>query len=212
MDRSRLIEAVRERSGLSAEGAERAIVATLGVLAERLLEIDAHALASRLPPAWARVFARGGDREFDLDGFYDRVSEREGVGRVQALEHAQVVCQVLAGSLDEIGRQHLVLHLPEAWRQLFAPRPVGAPEHELHGASRRHVPAGAGRTLATGRPGAHRPLSEASPAHSGSIAASEDPHGDTKLSSSRGISVEREGDTLADGKPGSKHPLSEASD
>ena len=138
MDRSRLIEAVRERSGLSADGAERAIVATLGVLAERLLEIDAHALASRLPPAWARVFARGGDREFDLDGFYDRVSEREGVGRVQALEHAQVVCQVLASSLDEIGRQHLALHLPEAWRQLFDPRPVGAPELELHGASRRH--------------------------------------------------------------------------
>lgn len=43
-----------------------------------------------------------------------------------------------------------------------------------------------------------------------SVAKSENPHADTKLSSSHGLTQEREHDTLAEGRPGSKHPLSEA--
>lgn len=43
-----------------------------------------------------------------------------------------------------------------------------------------------------------------------SVVKSDNPHGNTKLSSSRGSTQEREHETLAEGQPGSKHPLSEA--
>jgi hypothetical protein len=46
--------------------------------------------------------------------------------------------------------------------------------------------------------------------HSHSVAANDNPHGETKLSSSRGTTQEREHETLAEGHPGAKHPLSDA--
>lgn len=70
-----------------------------------------------------------------------------------------------------------------------------------------------GNTLADGRPGGTRPLSEARPGsrHPVSEAAPKDaqqhsvaednPHGDTKLSSTDGLTQEREHETLAEGEP-----------
>jgi hypothetical protein len=46
--------------------------------------------------------------------------------------------------------------------------------------------------------------------HSHSVAANDNPHGDTKLSSSRGTTQEREHETLAEGHPSSKRSISEA--
>ncbi|HLM72216.1 MAG TPA: hypothetical protein VK459_05985 [Polyangiaceae bacterium] len=59
--------------------------------------------------------------------------------------------------------------------------------------------------------GSGHPLSEArfEPAHTHSVARSDNPHEDTKLSSSRGLTQERLEDTLAEGKPGSDKPISE---
>jgi hypothetical protein len=74
----------------------------------------------------------------------------------------------------------------------------------------RTVDPGRGTTLATGRPGSRHPVSEAHEdrAHTESIARSDDPHGDTKLSSSRGLTQERLRETLAEGRPGPEHPVS----
>jgi hypothetical protein len=50
-----------------------------------------------------------------------------------------------------------------------------------------------------------RPLSDAYPpgtGHRESIATSDDPRGETKLASSRGLTQERDERILADGKPG----------
>jgi hypothetical protein len=65
-------------------------------------------------------------------------------------------------------------------------------------------------TLASGRPGSRHPISDARPnrAHAHSVARSDNPHGDTKLSSSHGFTQERENETLADGRPGPKRTLS----
>ena len=66
-------------------------------------------------------------------------------------------------------------------------------------------------TLAAARPGSHHPLSEARPdrAHRESVARADNPHGDTKLSSSPGLTQEREDDSLARGHPGSHRPLTD---
>ena len=210
MDRAPFVALVSERSGLDEAAAERVIVATLSGLAERLLSIDAQAIAARLPRPWAPLLARGQGQDFTVDGLYTRVGNRAGLSRLEALEQTQVVCQVLSDALDETGRQHLVLHLDDEWRRLFAPRQVTPPEFALHGASKRHVVAGAGNTLATGRPGGHHPLSEATLGHRGSVVGSADPHADTRISSARGLSAERDGSTLASGRPGGTRPLSES--
>ena len=122
MDAAWVIKEVCGRSGVDATEAERVIVATLESLAERLLDIDAKAIAARLPPVWAQHLARGGNQEFDIDGLYTRVSERTGLWLEEALELTQVVCQAFSGALDSIGRQHLLLHLPGPWHVLFTPR------------------------------------------------------------------------------------------
>jgi uncharacterized protein (DUF2267 family) len=212
MDRAPFVALVCERGGLEEAAAERVITATLAALSERLLSIDAQAIAARLPKAWTPLLARGHGQEFTVDGFYTRVANAAGLGRVEALEQTQVVCQVLTEALDDTGRQHLVLHLDDEWRRLFVPRNATPPEFGLRGANRRHVAPGAGNTLASGRPGGHHPLSEGSPAQPGSVVASADPHADTKLSSAQGMSAEREGQTLASGRPGGTRPVSDASD
>lgn len=212
MDRAPFIALVCGRGGLEEAAAERVVTATLTALAERLLSIDAQAIAARLPRPWAALLARGQGQDFTVDGLYARVANRAGLGRVEALEQTQVVCQVLHDSLDATGRQHLFLHLDDEWQRLFSPREVTPPEFAVRGAARRHVVAGGGNTLASGRPGGHHPLSESSPAQRGSVVGSADPHADTKLSSARGLSAERDGTTLASGRPGGSRPLSDAGD
>jgi hypothetical protein len=73
----------------------------------------------------------------------------------------------------------------------------------------RPVPDRRRDTLAEGRPGSHRPLSEGPGrgAQRGSI-AEDNPHADTKLSSASGARQEHRRDTLAEGRPGARIPLS----
>jgi hypothetical protein len=67
-----------------------------------------------------------------------------------------------------------------------------------------------GHTLAEGRPGSRRPLAEARPpaGQADSVARTDNPHGDTKLSSARGLTQEREKESIATGSGGSRRPLS----
>jgi hypothetical protein len=112
----------------------------------------------------------------------------------------------LADALSEDVLTRLRRHMPGDMGQLFTPpRAMTSTAAEPHG---KHAP-GPGSTLADGRPGSRHPLSEANPAHRDSVARSENPHADTKLSSSAGMTQERVSDTLATGKPGSHRPLSE---
>ncbi len=138
-----------------------------------------------------------------------RIAHRAGVPVGFAREHAQVVCQVLSEAVGVEGRQHLRVHLPRAMADLFTPRATSSPPPtHIHP---HHVEPGEGRTLASGRPGSTNPLSGAtSAAHRDSIARSDDPHADTKLSSAHGLSAEQHNETLAGGRPGSKRSLSDA--
>jgi hypothetical protein len=142
-----------------------------------------------------------------LGDLVDRVTHETSLPRGKALELSQMTCRFLAEELDEAALAHVQNWLPGDVLALFdrtAPLPDLPP--------RRHHPPRRDQTLASGRSGSRHPVSEAVPGHRESVAASPEPHADTKLSSSRGTSTERGGDTLATGRSGSRRPLSESED
>jgi len=199
-----LTQAVLERGALETESeAERTVQAVLSVLAERLSRSEAEALADELPATWAETLRAGRfERAFERDELVVRVAEREGVPRGFALEHTEVVCATLAGALSEATMARLERALTPSLLTLFTRRALSAtpPERAI---------GGHGHTLADGRPGSRRPLSEAVPstAHSESVASTANPHADTKLSTARGLTQERESESLATGRPTSDRPL-----
>lgn len=201
------IDEVCWRAGLQDDRAlaERGVAATLEMIGERLPSVDANGVADHLPaPLGAAIRRRRRHGEFAVEELFEHVREAEGVGLGFAVEHARVVCQVLAEILDAEGRTHLQHGLPPEWVTLFTPRESVTPEPPPPG-----PPPGHGSTLASGRPGSRRPLSEAAPSRgqTESVVVSANPHGDEKLSSAPG---ERLGATLAEERPGSEHPVSEA--
>jgi uncharacterized protein (DUF2267 family) len=213
MSYEHFIEQIQERSGFAGPAeAARAVDATLSALRERLVDDEAGALAQALPEPMAQILRRGAyDCDFGLDELYRRAGEREGVPLGFATEHTQVVCQVLAETIGAELLRRLQQHLPGDLAALLTSRPPLAEPPEPERRPREIAP-GAGATLAEGRPGSRHPLSEAHPdkAQQHSVARSADPHGDTKLSSSRGLTQERLEETLAGGHPGSARPLHSA--
>jgi uncharacterized protein (DUF2267 family) len=208
-----MLEHVRDRAGLDTrEQAEGAVRAVSQVLAQRLPAIVVRHVADQVP-APVGQWLRDGDepQDFDLHEFYRQVGEYEAIRTGFAVEHSQVVCQVLGEQLDHEGHAHLEKHLPAEFVELFRPRevpPAPAHEHTAHG--HHHSPY-AEHTLAGGRPGGRHPLSEgddSAGAHTHSVSHSHNPHGRTKISSSPGVSSERQEHTLSTGRSGSEHPLS----
>jgi hypothetical protein len=95
--------------------------------------------------------------------------------------------------------------LPELAPLFELPEPVEAPRVQAQRSS------AAPNDLAEGRPGGSQPLASGDPrylAHRHSVARSDDPHGDTKLSSAHGLRQEQTEHTLALGRPGSSRPIS----
>lgn len=89
-------------------GARRAISATLSTLRERLAGNEPNNLADQLPEELAEALrGTGGQDNFSLNEFYDRVAEKEGVGREEAVTHARAVGTTLqqavtAGEMDKV--------------------------------------------------------------------------------------------------------------
>jgi uncharacterized protein (DUF2267 family) len=205
MDHRELITEVRSRMGGAGDAAaERAIEATLRVVAARMNPADAAHVARNLPSPYDGLLTPQdqGEPPADLDAFYRRVSELEGAQLGHAVEHAQSVCAAIMTLLDEQSRTQFSTSLwPElttgtlqdrAWRP---PAPAGrslatARPGSTHPVSEAHPHDRAWRrTLATGRPGSTHPLSEARPdehVQSESVVQSNNPHGDRKLSSGVG--------------------------
>lgn len=206
MEQSHLIAEVSRR--VHCDDAAELVDAALQVIASALDPSAREPVALRLPPPHDEPFrTRRAAVDLDRDGLYDRVRLRLSKGVSLNWEHLAVVCQVLTESVDDVGRFHLRRGLP-ALADLFEPRPppsravLSDPHHIGHS---EHP---GGGTLATGAPSySHRPLHTAH-GQSGSVVESTNPHADTKLSTSRGPSSERDGSTLADGHPGSSRPLS----
>jgi uncharacterized protein (DUF2267 family) len=194
-----LLARVRELTGLGDDAsARRAVQAVTSVLLEQLGAHDRSWLGGLLPQT-APTSATIHRPVAELSEFYARVASREGAEPGFALEHAQSVCVAIGERLDDGARRHLTNLLPDALVPLFAGRErTQAPPHM----SREH--AHARTTLSAGRSTSQHPLSEAGPsdAQSESVARSDNPHADTKLSSSTGTTQERERETLAEFGPG----------
>lgn len=188
---------------VDAAEAARAVDAVLAVLGERLGRPEAGALADALPPSWAAPLQTAGfDRAFDADELCARVAARQGIALGFAREQATVVARAVASALSDEALARLRRALSPDLGALFArPEATPAPEHAI---------LARGRTLADGRPGSRHPLSEAAPraAQSDSVARAANPHADTKLSSARGLTQEREDESLATGQVRTR-PLSE---
>lgn len=195
-----------------AGAARRAFDATLEALRSGLTDDEADWLAVDLGPKLAEPLLRQGySGELSTSEFYRRTGRYAGLRRGAATEQAQLVCRTLAELLPQPGIQRLKKHLPEL-APLFdvpeAPPPAQGPHH-LRSAS------GPDRTLAGGKPGSERPLSETgSPsersfsgaggrrAHSDSVVRAQNPHEETKLSSARGLTQERERESIASSRRG----------
>jgi uncharacterized protein (DUF2267 family) len=124
MNQDRFIDEVMRRTGFQQPAmASLAIDATLEVLSQRLSGPTARELLRQLPPGIGQALMRGPHGgNFDRDELYRRVSRREGVRLGFAVEHSQVVCQVIAESLGEPARDRLREELPNDIAELIAPR------------------------------------------------------------------------------------------
>lgn len=111
----------------SQEAAEKAIRATLETLRERLAGNEPSNLAAQLPPELqGSLEGEGGREAFPVDEFYDRVAQKEGVGREEAVRHARAVATVLqtavtGGELDDVRSQ-----LGSGYEELFGQQGAGS--------------------------------------------------------------------------------------
>jgi uncharacterized protein (DUF2267 family) len=93
------------------EEAQKATHTTLETLKERLAGDEPSHLAAQLPPEIAPYVEGAGGREaFPVEEFYDRVAQKEGVGRDEAVRHARAVATVLqtavtGGEIDDVRSQ-----------------------------------------------------------------------------------------------------------
>lgn len=208
-----LVALVEARGPFQSHGqAEAAVRATLIALKAALHPEEWAELASELPDEHPRTLGAASKANAPTvktaDEFYVHVAQAETVPIARALEHAQIVCGVLAEAvLTPATVTRLQKHAPylaELFEPRVAPPPPPPPVHAAVAPS---------HDLAGGRPGSQHPIATGNPAslaHHHSIASSDDPHADTRLSSSHGTTQERERRTLASGRPGAKRRLADS--
>jgi uncharacterized protein (DUF2267 family) len=121
--------------GLTREGAERAIVATLTTLSDCLPADTAHDLADQLPIPAKAYLTRGGAQPhmLSLTEFLERLAELEGVSSSEALDHARAVMDALREAVTGHELQNVRAVLPSEYEALFAlPAAAGWPETHRH--------------------------------------------------------------------------------
>ncbi|MBS2018863.1 MAG: DUF2267 domain-containing protein [Deltaproteobacteria bacterium] len=165
MDRidERILRQGMARRGLATEEGGRALRATLAVIGERLVDDEAHALASWLPSELATIVE---DAEYDADfgtqELFVRVARRMKAPTGRALEDAEIVLATLGEVLGVERATRLARAMPETAAGLI----LGHREADLHAevpprSAARHAPRAT--TLASGRPGSLHPLYEGKP-------------------------------------------------
>jgi uncharacterized protein (DUF2267 family) len=179
---------------------QAAVDATLEAIGRLLVSDERRLLLQTLPAALGAVVEKA-NRQPTLSPheLFAGIARHEGVRLGFAREHEQVVCRALSEILPDETVNRLQRHLPILGELFAAPERISSAESVERSGHVRPLDT----TLAAGRPGSRHPLSEARAerAQAQSVVLSDDPHADTKLSSARGLTQEREHETLADGKP-----------
>jgi uncharacterized protein (DUF2267 family) len=179
-----LIDEVAGRTGLEKSAAAAAVQAVVEVLAAGVEPMTQGDLLAIVPGAGERAIAR---KPATADELYRRTGDALGMRKAEALETAQVVCQLIAARLSGDGRARLERQLDPELAQLMTDPVAAAPA-----APRRHRKGGTGHTLADGQPGSERALSENPPG--GDHPLRESPPGSDH--------------PLSESSPGSRRPLS----
>jgi uncharacterized protein (DUF2267 family) len=188
--------------------ARHAIRAAMGALACALEDEDAHALELAVPANVARLLRRPSSTQVrSVHGLYVEAERRERVGLGFAIEHAQVVCRVLARRLDPELVARLRRHLPPDIAELLGDRP---PEREAPPYVHAHptlVPPPP-QTLSRSRPGSAEPIAGTRHvlAHEGSVARSPTAHAARMVETARSTRPTREDETLARTRTGPSRP------
>lgn len=112
---------VQSRAHLGSTGeAVTAARATLEVLAQRLAGGTPENLAAQLPSeVGTYLTGQETDRAFDLDEFYEKVSQRENVELPDAVHHARAVMSVLQEAVSQGLLEDIRAQLPEEYNPLF---------------------------------------------------------------------------------------------
>jgi hypothetical protein len=200
----------------SAEQARCVFEAALGALYVVLSDEEAADLERDLGSAWSRAKRRSERAEpATLHAFYRRVGLYAGFRYGIAEELAQVCCRVLALGLPEASVRRLQTELPDLAPLFDAASVESVPDRPY----RLHDEPLSDHTIAGGRPGGSRPIADARPiagpdaekgdaqlAHRHAVARATEPHADTKLSSARGLTQEREHRSLATAQPPRDEP------
>ena len=177
---------------------EAATEAMSSALSSNALRSDLHdAIAPTLRDA---VLAGARRPRVELRELQTTVAQATAVRAGVVAEIVQLFLARLSGALTPALRQRLRDDLGDEWSALLID-----PSPSSYRRSRSSPAFARGDRLVDARPGSMRPLADARPrpgGHVHSIANNDDPHRDTKLSSSRGMTPERYGRTLAMAEPG----------
>lgn len=199
--RLRVLEAGATNNALDAD---RVIRATLAALAEGLPRATRHMFANELPKEFRDVMLVHRDRRALSDQDLFAIVRRRITLPIGALrERTQVVCQALGWMMRDELRARVLEGLSDSARALFLPREATDPPSHRARQSRH---------LADGHPATVHPISEARllSGQSHSIAMESNPHEETKLSSSVGLTQERVDDELATVHPDQQRSIGNA--
>jgi len=200
MDEKELTLLVKRYGGLRTEQeARRALGAALGALGGAMGEDDARAVGAALPPALKRALGRRPPADVrSAPALYAEAQRRERAGLGFAVEHAQVVLQVLAQELAPELVVRLRKRLPPDIAALLQPRAAEAePPPYVHAHPARE--AAEPQSLSRARPGPSEPIAETrhALAHAGSVVRSSAPHAERMVETARSTRPGREDETLA---------------
>jgi uncharacterized protein (DUF2267 family) len=92
----------------------------LEVLAKRLTDEEAAHVAAQLPEEIGNYMTNvKGNERFDVDEFFKRVSEKEGVDMPAAVHHVRSVISVLTDAITQGEIEDVINQLPEEFVPLF---------------------------------------------------------------------------------------------
>ena len=198
-----MIDYVGEHAGVAPrETAIELLRDALGAFATCLTASEARRVASDLGAPvsdWMTEVEHG--QLCTPEALYDRMQHRCRVEKGVAVESIQVALAAMVRELSPETRRWLQHRLGEPWAELLAHRErSSAPPRQRVRRESDHP-----RTLAEGRTGGARPLSESAPQPQPDSVAEDNPYADRKVSSAIDVQAE----PLSSGNPRSKHPLSE---
>jgi uncharacterized protein (DUF2267 family) len=115
------LEQVAQRTGLNRAHGDKAIVAVLETLSERIGSKEAIDLAAELPRQLQAVVAEAPEEpcQFPADDFVRKVAAREWVPAREARVHAKVVLHTLCQVVSKVEVKDLLRKLPPDYQSLW---------------------------------------------------------------------------------------------